>query len=59
MVGTLETRAVEARLGSEGQAGEVHGLRASLAPLYRTSGRYLIRWGWSASAPRRFFRSAS
>ena len=26
---------------------------------YRTSGLYLMRWGWSASAPRRFFRSAS
>jgi hypothetical protein len=26
---------------------------------YRTSGLYLIRWGWAASAPRRFLRSAS
>jgi hypothetical protein len=26
---------------------------------YRTSGLYLIRWGWVASAPRRFLRSAS
>ena len=26
---------------------------------YRTRGLYLIRWGWAASAPRRFFRSAS
>ena len=26
---------------------------------YRTSGLYLMRWGWAASAPRRFFRSAS
>jgi hypothetical protein len=26
---------------------------------YRTSGLYLIRWGSRASAPRRFFRSAS
>ena len=26
---------------------------------YRTSGLYLMRWGWAASAPRRFFRSVS
>jgi len=26
---------------------------------YRTRGLYLIRWGSRASAPRRFFRSAS
>jgi hypothetical protein len=26
---------------------------------YRTNGLYLTRWGWSASAPSRLWRSAS
>ena len=38
--------------------GFVYALHGG-CPFYRVNFRYLIRWGWSASVPRRRLRSAS